>query len=96
MGLGDQLEKGQELDVGVRRVAGVGGDLAGGDLQRGEQTGRAVANVIVGVLLGKPWRSGRIGWGRSNAWIRDFSSTLTTTAVQLDQDRRGATRQNQT
>jgi hypothetical protein len=27
MGLGDRFEKGQEFDVGVRRVAGIGGDL---------------------------------------------------------------------
>ena len=52
MGLGDQLEEGQELDVGVARVAGVGGDLAGGDFQRGEQAGGAVADVVVGLLLG--------------------------------------------
>ena len=63
MGLGDQLEKGQELDVGVTRVAGVGGDLAGGDLQRGEQAGGAVANVIVGLLLGNALaqRQNRLG-----------------------------------
>jgi len=53
MGLGDQLEEGQELGVGMARVAGVGGDLAGGDLQGGEQAGRAVAEVIVGLLLAK-------------------------------------------
>src|SRR6478735_918938 len=51
MGLGDQFEKGQELDVGVTRVAGVSGDLAGGDLQRGEQAGRAVADVIMGLFI---------------------------------------------
>lgn len=28
MGLGDQLEEGQELGVGVPRVAGIGSDLA--------------------------------------------------------------------
>ena len=63
VGLGDQLEKGQELDVGVTRVAGVGGDLAGGDLQRGEQAGGAVANVIVGLLLGNALaqRQNRLG-----------------------------------
>ena len=80
MGFGDQLEEGQELGVGVARVAGVGGDLAGGDFQRGEQAGGAVADVVVGLLLGDAWRSGRIGWVRSRAWIWDFSSTLTTTA----------------
>ena len=37
MGFGDQLQERQELGVGVPRVAGVGGDLAGGDLKCGEQ-----------------------------------------------------------
>ena len=63
MGFGDQFEKGQELDVGVTRVAGVSGDLAGGDLQRGEQAGRAVADVIMGLLLGNALaqRQNRLG-----------------------------------
>ena len=63
MGLGDQLEEGQELVIGVTRVAGVGGDLAGGDLQRGEQAGGAVADVVVGLLLGNAWaqRQNRLG-----------------------------------
>ena len=50
VGLGDLLEEAQELLVAVPRVAGVG-DLAGGDLQRGEQGGGAVADVVVGLLL---------------------------------------------
>jgi hypothetical protein len=33
--LGDEFEEGQELDVGVARVAGIGGDVAGGDVQCG-------------------------------------------------------------
>ena len=50
--LGDEFEEGQELDMGVARVAGVGGDLAGGDFQCGEQAGGAVADVVVGLLFG--------------------------------------------
>ena len=69
MGLGDQFEEGEELDVSVARVAGVGGDLAGGDLQRGEQAGGAVADVVVGLLLGNALAQRQIGWVRSNAWI---------------------------
>ena len=65
--------------MGVVRVAGVGGDLAGADLECGEQAGGAVADVVVGQLSGMPWRSGRTGWVQSRAWIWDFSSTLTTT-----------------
>lgn len=63
VGFGDQLEKGQELGVGVTRVAGVGGDLAGGDFQRGEQAGGAVADVVVGLLLGNglAQRQNRLG-----------------------------------
>ena len=80
MGLGDQLEKGQELDVGVTRVAGVGGDLAGGDLQRGEQAGGAVADVVVGLLLGNALAQRQNRLGPIQRLDLDFSSTLTTTA----------------
>ncbi len=52
VGLGDELEEREELGVGVARKAGVGGDLASGDVQGSEQTRRAVANVVVGLLLG--------------------------------------------
>ena len=52
MGFGDRLQERQELVVGVTRIAGIRGDLAGGDLQRGEQAGGAVADVVVGLLLG--------------------------------------------
>ncbi len=47
VGLGDLLEELEELAVAVVLVAGVG-DLAGGDLQRGEQRGGAVTDVVVG------------------------------------------------
>jgi len=67
MGFGDQLEERQELGVGVPRVAGVGGDLAGGDLECGEQAGGAVADVVVSLLLGNALAQGRIGWVRSRA-----------------------------
>ena len=53
VGLRDLLEEPQELLVPVPRVAGVG-DLAGGDLQCGEQRGGAVADVVVGGLLRQP------------------------------------------
>jgi len=36
------LEEGQELGVGVPFVAGVSGDLPGGDLQADEQAGRSL------------------------------------------------------
>jgi hypothetical protein len=42
-------------------------DLPGGDVQRGEQRGGAVADVVVGARLGQPGRSGRIGAVRSSA-----------------------------
>jgi hypothetical protein len=51
VGLGDQFEEGQELCVGVPLIADVG-DLAGGDLQRGEEAGGAVPDVVAGGLLG--------------------------------------------
>ena len=53
VGLGDLLEEGQELGVGVPLVAGIG-DLAGGDLQGREQAGSAVPDVVAGGLLGQP------------------------------------------
>jgi hypothetical protein len=49
-GLGDLFEEAQELLVAMPGVAGVG-DLAGGDLQRGEQRGDAVAEVVIGLAL---------------------------------------------
>src|ERR1700689_2275270 len=42
----DGLEELQELLVPVLAVVG-GDDLAGGDVERGEQAGRAVADVVV-------------------------------------------------
>ena len=52
MCLGDAFEEGEDFDVGVARVAGVGGDFSGGDLECGEQAGGAVADVVVGLLRG--------------------------------------------
>ena len=67
--------------MAVPRVAGVG-DLAGGDLQRGEQGGGAVPDVVVGLPSpAGPGRIGRIGAVRSSAWIWDFSSIESTTAL---------------
>ncbi len=53
VGLRDQAEESQELLVPVARVARIG-DLAGGDLQRGEQRGGAVPDVVVAALFGHP------------------------------------------
>jgi hypothetical protein len=60
-GAGDQLEEVPELAVAVVGLAGVGGP-AGGDLQRREQHGRAVAEVVVGAPLGpaRPYRADRL------------------------------------
>ncbi len=78
---GDLLQELQELVVAVPGIAGIGGDLPGSDLQRGEQRGGAVALVVIGLPgLGKPGRSASIGAVRSSAWIWLFSSTDTTTA----------------
>ena len=53
IGLGDLLEEAQELLVAVPGQAGVD-DLAGGDLEGGEQRGGAVADVVVRGLLRHP------------------------------------------
>jgi hypothetical protein len=46
---------GEELDIGVSWVGGVRADLSGRDLQRGEQGGGAVAQVVVGLSFGQAW-----------------------------------------
>jgi len=50
VGLGYLLEEAQELLVAVPGEAGVD-DLVGGDVQRGEQGGGAVAELVVGLFL---------------------------------------------
>jgi hypothetical protein len=62
VGLGDELEEVQELAVAVPWLAGVG-DRAGGHLQRREQRGRVVPEVVVGAPLGpaRPYRADRLG-----------------------------------
>jgi hypothetical protein len=55
IGAGDQLEEPQELAMPMARLAGVG-HPPGGDLQRREQGGRAVAEVVVSVPLDPSWR----------------------------------------
>jgi hypothetical protein len=50
VGLGDQLEEGQELAVAMTRMTGVG-DAAGGHLQGGEQRGGAVAEMVMDTAL---------------------------------------------
>ena len=67
VGLGDQLEEGQELAVAMPRLAGVG-DAAGGHLQGREQRGGAVVQVVMGAPT-LPGATGRTGWVRSSAWI---------------------------
>ena len=64
VGGGDLLEELQELLVAVPGVAGVG-DLAGGDVQGGEQAGDAVPDVVVGLPLGdaRAHRQDRLGRG---------------------------------
>src|SRR5215213_3349661 len=63
MDLRDAFEEGEELDVAVPRVAGVGADLAGRNLQRGEQGGGAVANVVMGLPCRptRPQRQSELG-----------------------------------
>jgi hypothetical protein len=58
----DQLEEGQELAVAMP-VKAAAGDLASGDLQRGEQAGDAVAHVVVGAPLGQPRTQRQCGGG---------------------------------
>jgi hypothetical protein len=53
MGGGDLLQEPQELLVPVPRVARVG-DLSGGDLEGGEQRGRAVPDIVMGLRLRDP------------------------------------------
>ena len=65
----------EELPAAVARQA-LGNEPAGGDVQRREQRGRAVAHVVVGASLDLA-RSGR---ERSRAWIWLFSSTQSTSA----------------
>jgi hypothetical protein len=62
VGLGEQLEEVEELAAAVARLAGVG-HPAGGRLQRGEQGGRAMPDVVVGTPLdpARPDRSDGLG-----------------------------------
>ena len=50
------------------------------DVERREQGGGAVADVVVRHRPSWPGFSGRPGWVRSSAWIWLFSSTDSTTA----------------
>jgi hypothetical protein len=60
-----------ELRCPVTAVQGAD-DFAGGDVERGEQGGQAVADVVVGAPPGMPGIIGSTGWERSRAWIWDF------------------------
>ena len=80
IGFRDLAQEPQEFLVPVPGVAGVG-DLAGRYLQGGEQRGGAVPDVVMGLLLRIPGRTGSTGAVRSRAWTWDFSSTHNTTAL---------------
>ena len=80
IGLGDLLQEVEELSLAVPFVALVD-HLAGGDLERGEQRGGAVALVVVGRLLRQPHAQRKDRCGRFSAWTWDFSSTHSTTAL---------------
>ena len=58
----DMFEEGQEFLVAVARFADPG-DLAGGDVQGGEQGGGAVADVVVGLAFRDPDLHGQCGRG---------------------------------
>ena len=60
IGPSDELEEGQELGVSMP-VKPAAGDLAGGDLQGGEQASDAVPDIVMGAPLGQP-RAQRQGW----------------------------------
>ena len=79
IGAGDLLTEHQELGVAMSIEAAVG-DLAGGDLQSGEQRRRTMPDVVVGAALGAARTQRQVCWVRSGAWIWDFSSTHSTTA----------------
>ena len=68
VGVGDLLQEVAELGLALPFVARVG-DLAGRNLESGQQGGGAVALVVVGRLLGGAGRLGKIGAVRSKAWI---------------------------
>ena len=55
-------------------------DLAGRDVESGEEIGRPVALVVMGWVRERPGVIGRLGWVRSRAWTWVFSSKLKTTA----------------
>ena len=80
VGLGDLLEEGQELLVGVLLEAPVG-DQPGRDLERSEQGGGAVAFVVVGLLLRYPRPQGHDRRSPVQRLVWVFSSMHTTTAL---------------
>jgi hypothetical protein len=67
-GLLNRGEEFAEFDGAVTLVAAAD-DLTGGDVQGGEQRGRAVTLVIMAAPLDLPGRIGSSGWARSRAWI---------------------------
>ena len=64
----------------VLGVAGAG-DLAGGGLQRGEQRGGAVPDVVVAALFRMPGRMASTGALRTSPCGRGFSTADSTSAV---------------
>jgi transposase len=65
---GEVAEKDQELLVPVPRLATTG-DLAGSDLERGEQHGGAAPHVVMSAFLGLPGLHRQRVLRRSKAWI---------------------------
>ena len=78
-GSGDLLEEDQELIVAVAGEAAAQ-HLAGGGLQRGEQVGDPVADVVVGAPLRKPWPQPQGRGGTLQRLDLGLSSTHTTIA----------------
>jgi hypothetical protein len=79
-GFVDGDEELAELDRPVLAVQ-FGDDAAVGDVERGEQAGGAVPDVVGGVCrCGMPGIIGSTGWERCRACMPDFSSTHNTRA----------------
>jgi hypothetical protein len=68
----DRAQELQELDVAVAREA-LADHRPGQDIPRGEQGGRAIALVVMGLRARPAWLGD--GWVRSSAWIWSRSPT---------------------
>jgi hypothetical protein len=74
------LQEAEELLVAVPPLA-LGEHLAGADVERREERGRAVPHVAVGDALDVAEAHRTAGCARSSAWIWLFSSTQRTSAL---------------